>query len=526
MSQKRLSMRKIRELLRLKYELGRSHREIAISLGVANSTVSDYAGRARAAGLSWPLPEGLDDAALEAALFPPAPPSRVPRPEPDWSRVHRELRRHKGVTLRLLWLEYRTAHPDGYGYSRFCDRYRLWRRRLDVVLRQVYRAGEKAFVDYAGPKFAVVDRRTGEVRDAVVFVGVLAASNYTFVDVTLSRSLPDWTASHVRMFEFFGGVPELVIPDNEKAGVRTASRYEPDLNPTYQELATHYGTTVLPARPGKPRDKAKAETAVQHVERWVMAPLRHQTFFSLGELRDAIAPLVAALNERPFQKTEGSRLSWFEDLDRPALRPLPARRYEFARWRRARVNIDYHIQAGGRFYSVPHALARREVDVRIAAATVEIFHRHRRVAAHIRGHRKGAYTTDPAHMPAAHRGHADWSPSRLIAWGRRIGPDTAAFVQRLLESRPHPEQGYRSCLGLMRLARAYPAERMEAACRRALDIGALGYGSVKSILASGLDKTGEEEQRDLLLPADHAHIRGPDYYAASRNGTSHNRKES
>lgn len=332
--------------------------------------------RAREAGLSWPLPEGLDDAALEAALFPPLPPSRVPRPEPDWNRVHRELRRHKGVTLRLLWLEYRAVHPDGYGYSRFCDRYRLWRGRLDVVLRQVYRAGEKAFVDYAGPRFAVVDGRTGEARDAVVFVGVLAASNYTYVDVTWSRALPDWTASHVRMFEFFGGVPELVIPDNEKAGVRAASRYEPDLNPSYQELATHYGTTVLPARPRKPREKAKVETAVQHVERWVMAPLRHQTFFSLGELRGAVAPLVAALNERPFQKTDGSRLSWFEDLDRPALKPLPARRYEFAQWRRARVNIDYHVQAGGGFYSVPHALARREVDVRLAAATVEVFHRH------------------------------------------------------------------------------------------------------------------------------------------------------
>ena len=256
MSQKRLSMRKIRELMRLKYELGRSHREIAASLGVANSTVSDYVRRAVAAGFSWPLPEGLDDAALEAALFPALPPSRVPRPEPDWQYVHRELQRHKGVTLRLLWLEYRTVQANGYQYSRFCDRYREWRGHLDVVMRQVYRAGEKAFVDYAGPKFPVVDRSTGEVRDAMVFVGVLAASNYTFVDVTWSRALPDWTVSHVRMFEFWGGVPELVIPDNEKAAVRKASRYEPDLNPTYQELATHYGTTVLPARPRAPQDKS------------------------------------------------------------------------------------------------------------------------------------------------------------------------------------------------------------------------------------------------------------------------------
>ena len=518
MSQKRLSMRKIRELLRLKHELGRSHREIAGSLGIANSTVSDYARRAAAAGFTWPLPEGLDDGALEAALFPALPPSRVARPEPDWADVHRELQRHKGVTLRLLWLEYREIHPNGYQYSRFCERYRAWRGRLDVVMRQVHRAGEKAFVDYAGPKVPVVDRSTGEERGAMVFVGVLGASNHTFVDVTRSRGLPDWTTSHVRMFEFWGGVPELVIPDNEKAAVHRASRYEPELNPTYRELAAHYGTTVLPARPGAPQDKAKVEAAVQNVERWIMAPLRNQTFFSLGELREAIAPLLAALNERPFDKTEGSRRSWFEDLDRPALGPLPAERYEYAEWRKARVNIDYHIQARHALYSVPHALARREVDVRITAHAVEIFHRHRRVAAHPRVHRKGGYATDPAHMPAAHRAHAEWTPSRLIAWGRKAGPHTAAFIERLIESRPHPEQGYRSCLGLMRLLRAYSRERLEAACRHALDIGTLSYGSVKSILATGRDLTAAAEQHELSLPTEHAHIRGPEYYATSQNG--------
>ena len=511
-------MRKIRELLRLKYELGRSHREIAASLGIANSTVSDYVRRASAAGYSWPLPEGLDDAALETALFPPPPSSRVRRPEPDWGQVHRELQRHKGVTLQLLWLEYREVHPSGYQYSWFCERYKAWRGRLDVVLRQVYRAGEKAFVDYAGPKFPVVDRSTGELREAMVFVGVLGASNHTFVDVTWSRALPDWTMSHVRMFEFWGGVPELVIPDNEKAAVREASRYEPDLNPTYQELATHYGTTVLPARPRSPRDKAKVEAAVQNVERWIMAPLRNQTFFSLGELREAIRPLLAALNERPFDKTEGSRRSWFEDLDRPALKPLPAQRYEYAEWRKARVNIDYHIQAGHALYSVPHPLARREVDVRITARTVEIFHKHRRVAAHLRIHRKGGYATEASHMPAAHRAHAEWTPSRLIAWGRKAGPRTAAFIERLLESRPHPEQGYRSCLGLMRLLRAYPAERLEAACRLALEIGTVSYRSVNSILATGRDQAAAAEQRDLSLPAEHAHIRGPEYYTTLHNG--------
>ena len=511
-------MRKIRELLRLKYELGRSHREIAASLGIANSTVSGYVGRASAAGLSWPLPEELDDAALEAALFPAPPPSRVPRPKPDWGRVHRELQRHKGVTLQLLWLEYREVHPNGYQYSWFCGRYKAWRKRLDVVMRQVYRAGEKAFVDYAGPKIPVVDQSTGEEREAMVFVGVLAASNYTFVDVTWSRTLPDWTMSHVRMFDFWGGVPELVIPDNEKAAVHKASRYEPVLNPTYQELAAHYGTTVLPTRPGRPRDKAKVEAAVQNVERRIMAPLRNQTFFSLGELRDAIAPLLATLNERPFDKTEGSRRSWFEDLDRPALKPLPAERYEYAEWRKARVNIDYHIQVRHAFYSVPHPLGRCEVDVRITAQTVEIFRKHRRVAVHLRVHRRGGYATEASHMPAAHRAHSEWTPSRLIAWGRKAGPHTATFIEQLLESRPHPEQGYRSCLGLMRLLPAYSAERLESACHHALEIGTLNYRSVKSILTTGRDQTAAAEQHELSLPAEHAHIRGPEYYTTLHNG--------
>ena len=518
MAQKRLSMRKIRDVLRLKYGLGRSHREIAAILRISHSTVGSYVRRAREAGVSWPLPDELDDRRLEAALYPPTPPSRVRRPEPDWAWVHRELARHKGMTLQLLWLEYREAHPDGYQYSRFCDRYRQWRGRLDVVLRQVYRAGEKAFVDYAGSTVEVTDRRTGEVQDAKVFVGVLAASNHTFVDVTLTRSLPDWTASHVRMFEFWGGVPELVIPDNEKAAVRRASRYEPDVNRTYHDLAVHYGTAVLPARPRSPQDKAKVEAAVQNVGRWVLAPLRNHRFFSLSEVREAIAPLLAALNERPFQKTEGSRRSLFEDLDRPALKPLPADRYEYAEWRKARVNIDYHIQVDGRFYSVPHALARREVEVRLGTTTVEIFHKHRRVAAHIRGRGKGGYTTDPGHMPAAHRAHLQWTPSRLVRWARKTGPETAAFARKLLESRPHPEQGYRSCLGLMRLARAYPAERLEAACRRALDIGAHSYKSVKTILSAGLDQADDGDQQALSLPADHAHVRGPDYYANSHNG--------
>lgn len=512
MAQKRLSMRKLREVLRLKYERELSNRKIGINLNISHVTVAEYLRRAEQAGLGWPLAEEWDDDRLQAALFPPTAPSKVPRPVPDWSHVYRELGRHKGVTLELLWLEYKQVHPDGYQYSQFCDLYRQWRGKLDVTLRQPYRGGEKAFVDYAGPTVPIVEASTGEIRQAQVFVGALGASSYTFVDLTWTRSLPDWTISHVRMFTFFGGVPHLLIPDNEKAGVKSASYYEPDLNPTYQELANHYGTTVLPTRPHAPRDKAKAEAAVQAVERWVLAPLRNHTLFGLSEGRQAIRPLLDALNRREFQKLEGSRRSLFEELDQPALLPLPATPFEFAEWRRVRVNIDYHVQVRLHFYSVPHTLARKELDVRLTAATLEIFHRGRRIAAHARSHRKGGYTTNPDHMPATHRAHLEWSPSRLIAWAGKVGPETAAFVQQLLESRSHPEQGYRSCLGLMKLARTHPRDRVEAACRRALAIHSLTYRSVKSILDAGLDRIPVQIEPPLQLPLDHIHLRGADYY--------------
>ncbi len=507
-------MHKLHDVLRLKFERGRSHREIAASLGVGQATVGRYLRRVQEAGLSWPLPDDFDDERLTAALFPAAAPSGGSRPVPDWAQVHREMSRGKGMTLTLLWLEYREAHPeDGYEYSWFCDRYRKWAKRIDVVMRQSYAGGERAFVDYAGQTVALTDPKTGEVGKANVFVATMAASSHTFVDLTRTRSLEDWTGSHVRMFEFWGGAPELLIPDNERAGVRRACRFEPDLNRTYRELADHYGVTALPTRPRRPRDKAKVEAAVQHVERRVLAPLRNQRFFSLSEAREAIAPLVATLNERPFQKIPGSRQSLFEELDRPALRPLPARPYEFARWVEARVNVDYHVQVGGCFYSVHYTLARKEVEVRVSATGVEVFHKSKRRAAHARASEKGSWTTADAHMPAAHRAHRDWTPSRLIAEARKTGPKTGEFVEKLLEKRPHPEQGYRSCMGLLQLKRAYAAERLEAACRVALKIGTISRRSVKSILATGRDKAAlEEEDAPPALPADHENVRGPDYY--------------
>jgi len=510
MSAKRLSMRKLKEVLRL-VALGHTDRGIAQSLDVARSTVRRYRKRAEEVELLWPAASELGERELAARLFPGSGSTGGPRPLPDWAEVHRELSRN-GVTLELLWLEYKAAQVDGYQYSRFCDLYRQWRGTLDVVLRQAHGAGEKIFVDYAGHTASVVDPETGELREAQIFVAALGASNFTYAEATWTQSLADWTASHVRMFEYIGGVSRALVPDNLRAGVTRACRYDPDINPTYQDLAVHYGTTVLPARPGEPRDKAKVETAVQIVERWILAPLRNHTFFSLAELNGEIRRLLDALNDRPFQKLEGTRRSLFEAVDRPALGPLPATRYEYAERKSARVNIDYHIQVEGHLYSVPHRLVRQQVEVRLTAQTIEIFHDGRRIAAHLRGYRKGAFTTEPSHRPRAHAEHLEWTPSRIIRWAEKSGPHTAAVVRHILEDRPHPEHGYRACLGVMRLGKRYSTERLEAACHRALDIRGISYRSVASILKNGLDRLPAEEQASLALPQNHENLRGSSYY--------------
>ena len=512
MAAQRLSMRKIKEVLRLR-SLGQSPGAIAQSLGVGESTVRRYVRRAERAGLEWPLPPELGDADLESRFFPPPPAAGASRPVPDWAEVQRELRR-KGVTLQLLWLEYRAAHPeDGYQYTQFCEHYRRWRGRLDPVLRQEHRAGEKVFVDYAGQTMPVVDTATGEIRDAQIYVGVLGASNLTFVEATWTQTLPDWIGSHVHMFSYFGGSTSAIVPDNLRSGVTRACFYDPDINPTYQDLATHYNSAVLPARPHHPRDKAKVESGVLVAERWILAPLRNHTFHGLVELNRALAERLELLNERPFQKLEGSRRSLFEAIEREALQPLPSRPFEVAERRKAGVNIDYHVDVLGHYYSVPHQLTGQPAEVRITGTGVEIFHDGRRVAVHVRSSRKGGYTTEPGHRPKSHQEHLEWSPSRIIRWAAKTGPSTAALVQHILEHRPHPEHGYRACLGILRLGDSYGPERLEAASARALKIGGTTYRSVKSILEHGLDsETPLEEQTTLELPKDHPHVRGPSYY--------------
>ena len=501
-------MCKIREALRLHYDAGLGVRAISRSLKASPSTVREYLVRAKLQGLTWPLPESLDDAALLQRLYPTPRTNSRRLPPPQWSKVHRDLRR-KGVTLALLWEEYKAVHPEGMQYSWFCSRYREWAAKVDVVMRQEHRAGEKMFVDYAGHTVAVVNRDTGELREAQIFVAVLGASNYTYAEATWTQTLPDWIASHARALQFMGGSTELLIPDNLRSAVSRANRYEPDTNPTYHDLACHYAVAVLPARVKKPRDKAKAEVGVQVVERWILAALRNRTFFSLAELNAAIAKLLERLNHRPFRKLPGSRRELFEQLDRPALRPLPAERYVFAQWKKARVNIDYHVEVEHHYYSVPHALVGRQLDVRLTATTVECIYRGQRVASHMRSPLRGRHTTADEHMPEKHRKMGQWSPERFIRWATTIGPDTALLIDNVLRSRRHPQQAFRSCLGILRLADSYGEDRLEAAAGRAVELSANSYRSVESILKHCLDQRPSEQ---IELGLKHSDLRGASYY--------------
>lgn len=509
-------MRKAKEVLRLRFDKGLAYGQIARSCNVSTSTAREYVHRAESAGLGWPLPEGLNERQLHERLFPGSPPSgSTPRRAlPDLPGIHRELRR-KSVTLQLLWEEYKEAHPDGYQYSQFCEHYRRWAKKVDVCLRQRYRAGEKMFVDFAGQTIPVTDPETGAVRQVELFVAVLGASSYTFAEARETQQLPDWTEAHVHAFDFFGGVAKITVPDNLKSAVTSPCRYEPELNPTYQEMAQHYGTVVIPARIRKPRDKAKAEAGVLLAERWVIAVLRHRTFFSLGELNRAIRELLVRLNERPFKKMPGSRAELFRSLDAAALQPLPSTRYEFAEWQWAGVNIDHHIhvKADDHYYSVPYALVQQRVDVRLRARTVEVFFKGNRVAVHKRSKERGGFTTLDEHRPKSHRRHLEWTPGRIVDWAGKIGPKCSEAVEHILESKPHPEQGYRSCLGLIRLGKKYGHERVEAACGRALALDICSYRRIKSMLKTGRescplpDRSGSKPR-----PNASACIRGATYY--------------
>lgn len=513
-------MRKIREVLRLKSIPGTSKRTIAKSCNIGRASVDEYLRRAKLAGLSWPLPEGLDDEQIETLLFPPKSDQKAdPIPLPDWSYIHKELHR-KGVTRMLLWEEYKAANPTGLMYTRFCSRYLQWRGGQDPVMRQIHKAGEKLFIDYAGHTVPITDRQTGEVRFAEIFVTVLGAGSYTYCEATWTQALPDWIASHIRAFEFYGGLPEVLVPDNLKSGVTKPHLYEPDLNKTYQDLAVHYEVAVVPARPRKPKDKAKAESGVQVSEMWILARLRNRIFFSLDELNRAIDELLIELNNRPFQKREGCRRSMFEALDKAVLRPLPEHRYQYGEWTKARVHIDYHVQVEGHYYSVPYKLLKKQLDVRVTATTVEMFLNNRRVASHILSRKKYGYTTLIEHMPESHKHYAEWSVERLVSWAEQAGGQTAQVITRIINSRPVPQQGFKSCLGIMNLGKSFGMDRLEAACNRALAINAITYKSIHSILKTGLDSqpVPGQEGHQMEMAIDHENIRGPEYYQTTNQG--------
>ena len=511
MGTERLSMRSIREILRQKWVLKKSHREVARSIGVSAGAVGGLMVRVNELGLDWDAIQELTDEELERRLYGPKLAAGAQRPLPDPVYIHNE-RRKAGVTLELLHLEYLQQHPDGYRYTQFCEYYREWVKKHRLSMRQLHKAGDKLFVDFSGKKPHLVDPNTGEVIEVELFVSVLGASNYVYAEATPTQSGPHWIGAHVRALAFLEGVPGALVPDQLKSGVITACRYEPGLQRTYEELATHYGTAVLPARPASPRDKAKVEVAVQIAQRWILARLRNQTFFSLEELNARIAEWVEELNDRPMRLYGASRRELFETIDKPALKPLPAESFAYAEWKKVKVNIDYHVEVDHHFYSAPHELVHEELEARFTAAAVELYRNRERVASHIRSYQRGKHTTNPEHMPKAHQKHLEWTPTRIVHWAGTIGPNTARLVEAILAERPHPEMGYRSCLRILRLGKKYGSERLEAAAARAVSVRARSYRHVESILKNGLDRVPVEAEPTRAAPLDHENVRGSRYY--------------
>jgi transposase len=511
MARETLSMRKLSEVLRLSLEQKLSVRRIARSCCLARSTVSDYLWRAKDAGLSWPLAAGMDEDRLNVLLFPVREIGREPRHSPDMMYIRNEMR-DQHVTLQLLWEEYRAYTPEGYSYSQYCQLYRDWLGKQAISLRQEHRAGEKLFVDYTGDTIAIHDPKTGAVTPGHLFVAVLGCSNYTYAEVTPTEQLPDWIGAQVRALEFLRGVPLVVVPDNTKTAVKSPCWYDPDINLTYQELAEHYGFAVIPARRRKPKDKAKVECAVLIAERWILAALRHQVFFSFGEVNAAVARLLTRFNDHPFKKLPGCRREVFERIERPVLKPLAERRYELGEWKTAGVNVDYHVEIDGHYYSVPYGLIKQRVSARYTRSSVEVFHKSQRVAVHVRSFLKGRHTTLPEHRPPAHQEYLTWTPERIASWAGTIGPNCSAAARQIMASRPLPEHGFRPCMGLIRLGRRYGNERVDRACGRALKLNIVGYRHIENMLKSGRDQIVLADEPAAPVMVAHDNVRGAEYY--------------
>jgi transposase len=508
-----VSMYKIKQILRLSYEVKLSQRQIAKSLNLSSGVVNKYLQFAAAKGLGWPLPEEIgNEDYLQKFLLQTNKANPEKKEKIDFQKINQELKR-KGVTLQLLWEEYKGVEPKAISYSQFCLLYRNWNKTQPCSMRQTHKAGDKAFVDYAGQTVKVIDPDTGEVREAQIFVGILGASNYTYVEATWTQRLPDWIGSHVRMLEFFGGVPALIVPDNLRSGVSKACRYDPDINPTYADFIEYYGAAVLPTRPVKPKDKAKVENAVLVVERWILARLRNQQFFSLADLNNAIRDLVQILNQKPFKKLPGSRATAFAEIDKSELKPLPQYPYEYTNCKKARVNVDYHVELDHHYYSVPHPLIGKEIMLRYTEKRIECWFQGRQVALHVRSYKNGMHTTLQEHMPKAHLACMAWTPGKFLNWAQNIGQSTLRLVKYLLDSKPHPEQGYRSCLGLLSLSKKFGVTRLDKACERAWQLGTKTRRSVASILEHNLENaSNNKETITAAALINHENIRGKDNY--------------
>jgi len=514
MAAETLSMKKVREVLRLHHE-GLGYRAISRSTHIGLGSVSHYIQRAQHARLSWPLPGDLNDEALRNLLFAKDEGSKEPKETRglDFKKIHDELKR-KGVTLLLLWYEYKAVYPQGYSYSRYCHLYQQYAKQLNPSMRIKHYAGEKMFVDYSGLTMPWIDKDTGVIHYAEVFVAVLGASNYTYVEACAAQSIVEWIKAHCHALEFFNGVPRCIIPDNLKSGVTKAHRYDPDIHSTYQELANHYGCAIVPARAYHPKDKPKVEVGVQGIQRWILAPLRDITFFSIAEINQALKPLLKAYNERPFQELEGSRHSQYEVLDKPALNPLPNTRYSFAQWKTVKAGIDYHVTFEKHHYSIPHQYLKKTVELRVTQSTIECFYEGQRIALHPRAYKPG-HTTTHEHMPSNHQAYAQWTPERLKKWALSTGPYTQALIEELIGLHKIPEQSFRSCLGILRLGERYGAQRLEDAALRGLKLGAIRYKNIESILRNNLDKqplpSSDHETKAAPRPH-HDNVRGSAYY--------------
>ena len=517
-------MTKYREIIRLA-ELGLSQTNIALSCNASKTTVNKVLKAAREQNLTWPLDPKLTDPVLCGLLFPNQKAKvTTSKRMPDYAHIRKELLRN-GVNKKLLWTEYleecRLAGDEPLMYSQFCYYIQQDEQKRRATMHINRKPGEQVEVDWAGDPAHIIDPDAGEILDAHIFVGVMTYSQYPYVEAFMDEKQHSWIAAHVHMYEYFGGVAKILVPDNCRTAVdHNKSWKDQRINAVYQEMAEHYGTAVIPARVRAPRDKANAEGSVGNISTWITAALRNEQFFSLSELNRAIRQKLEVFSRRPFQKKEGSRYEIFRDEELPLLAPLPATPYELAEWKQATVQFNYHISFAGMLYSVPHEYIKRKVDVRVTDKTIEIFYNHNRIASHRRLYgRKGQYSTVTEHMPTSHQQYLEWNGDRFRKWAERIGSSTHQVVDAILTSKRVEQQSYRSCMGLLKLADKYSADRLEAACRKALSFTATpSYKSIKNILDTGNDQAEVSDKGQTTGShtesgkSSHALTRGADYY--------------